>query len=82
MGNGDCGTNTTKPLTTPEQPQKATEAEGEPTGEPEPESVPIPTRSKSPQAVALDDMAATTTQILLENPDMAQRMLEQLRAQP
>ena len=70
----------TKPASTSKPTQEVAREEGEPVGELE--LVPTPEEGGSPQATALDGMAAAARQILLENPDIAQWMLEHLRMQP
>ena len=74
----------TKPASTSEPHQEKIQEEAKPTGEleSEPKPVPTPKGSGSPPPTALDDMAVAARWILLENSDIAQRMLKHLRTQP
>ena len=69
----------TKPATTPEPTPKDAQEKGEPAGQPEPKSVSTPKSSRSAPHTQLDDMVATTSQILAINPHIADHIMKHMR---
>ena len=65
----------TKQATTPELTPQNTQEKDEPAGQLEPEPVPTPKMSRSTPHSQLDDMGATTRQILEANPDIADHIM-------